>query len=156
MIKRDKATGRILPTHGMKKHPLYDTWRNMVARCTNPDRWDYKYYGGRGIIIVDEWLDVKEFIRFAESSGWVKGLTIDRIRNDGNYEPSNCRFVDFTTQMRNTSRVKMTLDKAIEIRLNSEPRTYKHYDELATKYGVSSGTIQLIIRNKIWKERPDE
>ena len=86
--------------HGLTKHPLYDTWRNMIKRCTNPKDRGYKNYGGRGISVCMEWLDVKNFIQWAEPT-YIEGYTLDRINNDGNYEPSNCRWADRTTQALN-------------------------------------------------------
>lgn len=66
----------------------------MKERCYNPNAHYYKNYGGRGISICDEWRnDPIAFIQWGEKHGYQKGLQIDRIDNDGNYEPSNCRFV---------------------------------------------------------------
>ena len=89
--------------HGMTgKHPLYYAWNNMKQRCSNPKFPQYKDYGGRGIAVCEKWK--KNFISFYEfmiSIGWQKGLTIDRINNDGNYEPSNVRIANKITQGRN-------------------------------------------------------
>jgi hypothetical protein len=80
--------------HGMKKYPLYDVWSGMRKRCCNPRHAKFKIYGARGIKICDEWINNPEiFIEWALSNGWEKGLQIDRIDNDGDYEPNNCRFV---------------------------------------------------------------
>lgn len=80
--------------HGLSKHPLYSVWEYMKARCYNKNTIRYNNYGGRGIRICDEWRNIpKAFIEWGLSNGWQKGLQIDRIDNDGNYEPSNCRFV---------------------------------------------------------------
>ena len=80
--------------HGFRHHPLYTVWRHMKNRCANSNNWAYKWYGGRGITVCDKWInDAKAFILWALDNGWEKGLQIDRIDNDGNYEPSNCRFV---------------------------------------------------------------
>ena len=85
--------------HGLKGHKLYGTWRQMVQRCTNSKHKNYKNYGGRGIIICEEWLDIKKFIAWAESTHPnIEGYTLDRIDNDKGYNPDNCRFVDTTTQ----------------------------------------------------------
>jgi len=93
--------------HGMsqrgkgKYYPVYLTWRAMIQRCENPNAHAYKYYGGRGIAVCAEWHDAKIFIDWAIINGWKKGLTLDRIGNDGNYEPSNCRWVSKKEQARN-------------------------------------------------------
>lgn len=81
-------------SHGMSGHPLYWVHKSMLARCCNPKCQDYKNYGGRGINVCDEWKnDRNSFFHWAINSGWAKGLLIDRIDVNGDYQPSNCRFV---------------------------------------------------------------
>ena len=75
------------------RNPLYNAWSHMKERCYNKNYYQRKYYGGRGIMVCDEWMNPKTFIGWAIENGWEKGLFLDRINNDGNYEPSNCRFV---------------------------------------------------------------
>jgi hypothetical protein len=79
--------------HGYRYYPLYQVWVNMKKRCYNKDNKQYKDYGGRGIIVCDEWMNPKIFIEWCLANGWEKGLQIDRRDNDGNYDPDNCRFV---------------------------------------------------------------
>ncbi len=79
-------------TRGEKIHPIYQTWGNMLQRCENPNASDYKYYGFRGIKVCDEWHKFIPFCDWALASGWQKGLQLDRINNNGNYEPGNCRW----------------------------------------------------------------
>lgn len=79
----------------------------MKHRCFNEKDAGYKNYGGRGITVCKEWLDFVVFKNWALSNGYNKTLTIDRINNDGNYEPSNCRWADKKTQANNTRRNKI-------------------------------------------------
>lgn len=84
------------------KHPLYKAWDSMKYRCYNPNAQQYHNYGARGIIVCDEWRkSFKSFQTWALNNGWKQGFSLDRINNDGNYEPSNCRWTDNVTQGRN-------------------------------------------------------
>lgn len=80
---------------------LYNKWSSMKTRCYSSHSKDYKNYGGRGIKICEEWLDYKYFREWSLSSGYIEGLTIDRIDNDGNYEPNNCKWLTMAEQQRN-------------------------------------------------------
>ena len=74
----------------------------MKTRCYNPKSKAYKYYGARGIVMCDEWKnDFKTFYKWCVSHGYQEGLTIERINYDGNYEPSNCKFIPSQEQQRN-------------------------------------------------------
>jgi len=80
----------------------------MKDRCLRNTDKGYDGYGGRGITICEEWINSYEsFIRWGMSNGWEKGLLIDRINNDGNYEPANCRFVTIGDSNRNTRRTRL-------------------------------------------------
>ena len=88
-------------------HGLYLSYRDMKRRCYDTKCKNYKYWGGRGITVCDEWLnDYQSFAVWALNNGWRQGLTIDRINSDGRYEPLNCRWVDRKEQslnLRNTN-----------------------------------------------------
>jgi hypothetical protein len=87
--------------HGLKKHPLYSVWAGMKYRCYNVKSHNYPLYGGRGITVCDRWL--QSVVNFYEDmiDGYVKGLHLDRINNDGNYEPTNCRWLTHTQNSNN-------------------------------------------------------
>lgn len=91
--------------HGMKKHRFYDTYRNMMKRCYTKSDPSYKNYGGRGISVCEEWQDIIKFVAWADST-YIEGYTLDRIDSAGNYEPSNCRWADATTQAINQRMMK--------------------------------------------------
>jgi len=91
--------------HGLSNHKLYDIWINIKTRVNNKKCKEYKNYGGRGIAICDRWKDVSNFIEDMYPS-YQEGLSIDRIDNNGNYEPSNCRWTTKTIQSRNTRILK--------------------------------------------------
>lgn len=88
--------------HGMETTPTYTTWQSMLTRCHNPKNKAYSRYGGRGIVVCDKWR--YSFINFYKDMGTKPdGMSLDRIDNDGNYEPGNCRWADAYTQANNKS-----------------------------------------------------
>lgn len=89
-----------------KKDSLYRRWSAMKRRCSNPEAADYKYYGGKGVSICDEWKDFEVFKEWAVRNGWDESLTIDRKDSNGNYEPNNCRWTTMQTQNRNKPHLK--------------------------------------------------
>lgn len=93
-------------SHGMHKTRPYKIWHGMITRCTNPNRKEYKNYGGRGIVVCEMWHDFRNFWEDMKD-GYSDGLSIDRIDNDGDYEPGNCRWSTQKEQARNTSKNRM-------------------------------------------------
>lgn len=95
-----------MTTHGESKSHLYIVWAAMKRRCYNPNSKDYKNYGGRGIILCPEWKENFTLFRdWAIKNGYKQGLQIDRKDTNGNYEPSNCRWV---TQIENENNRRDT------------------------------------------------
>ncbi|RRC92739.1 hypothetical protein EII25_03435 [Erysipelotrichaceae bacterium OH741_COT-311] len=104
--------GERMKTHGMSNTRLYYVWKAMKARCSNPNVEQYPNYGGRGIFVCAEWMSsFDNFKEWALLNGYDSNAefgkcTIDRINPDGNYEPSNCRWVDMKVQA-NNKRIKI-------------------------------------------------
>ena len=103
-----RRTSETHKTHGLGFTRLYAVWAEIKNRILNHKHNYYPDYGGRGITICDEWLDVQNFYNWAMSNGYEenKGLSIDRIDNDGGYSPENCRWTTKTIQARNTRIAK--------------------------------------------------
>ena len=92
-------------SHGLSKTRLYRIWGNMISRCSNPHTDNYKFYGGKGGSVCEEWLhSFQYFYDWAVENGYKDGLTIDRIDSDGNYCPQNCRWI---TQSENATRANV-------------------------------------------------
>jgi len=126
---------------------------NMKSRCYNPNSKDYKNYGGRGIIICDEWLeDSQKFIEWANNNGYKidEGLVIDREDNNGNYSPNNCRFTTQAENNRNLRRNVVTWEIVDKIRYGE----YKDIPdkELAELLHCSRKTIPDIRNFKTWNK----
>ena len=147
-------------SHGMAKHRFYDTWRQMVQRCTNPNLKRYKDYGGRGITVCEEWLDIKNFIAWAESTHpKLEGYTLDRINNDKGYSPENCTWSDKTAQAINQRIQKNNKSGYVGVRYHSRDGVWtaniginnksKHIGQFSTIEEAVLARDNYIVENKL-------
>lgn len=113
--------------HGMWGQSIYNRWKHIKQRCYNPNDIGYKYYGGRGIKVCNEWLDKEKgfanFYNWSMQNGYREDLSIDRINNDGNYEPNNCRWTTRKVQNNNTRRLHI-------ITYNNESHTLTEWSKI--------------------------
>ena len=118
-------------SHRMTGTRIYTTWSNMKARCYNKNHGEYSSYGGRGIVVCDEWNNsFEKFLQWAQTSGYTGNLTIDRIDNDGNYEPKNCQWI--TKQENTTKRNREYWEVNRNIR-----DTVVYFSHLLKSFGIS-------------------
>ena len=137
-LNRDGSEPTKYNSKGLSKHILYHKWLGMKRRCYDIHNTHYNRYGARGIQICDEWLyDFKKFFDWSLSNGWKDNLEIDRIDNDGNYEPSNCRYVTrkencnnrSTTRKITINNISLSISKWCNIIGVSPNKLYRHSDD---------------------------
>ena len=125
--------------HGLNKSKIYGVFYAMHHRCENTKDVAYKYYGGRGISVCDEWSyggGFEKFYKWAVENGYKEGLTIDRINTDGNYEPKNCKWATRKEQQQN-------LRRNVKVLCDGETMTLAQASE---KYGIPARTIYIRIK----------
>lgn len=98
------ASAAVCRTHGFTRTKTYRVWAGMLQRCTNKNHPRYPGWGGRGISVCSRWRDFRNFLE--DMGVCPPDLSIDRIDNDGNYEPGNCRWADAITQRNNRRDTK--------------------------------------------------
>jgi len=121
--------------HGYHGTKIYKLWGSIVKRCENQISTNYIYYGGRGIKICEEWRNnPKTFIDWALSNGYKEGLEIDRIDNDGNYQPNNCQFVTHKENCKSKKRRLFKNNKSGFVGLVlTKANTYEAYVQIDGK-----------------------
>jgi hypothetical protein len=128
-------------THGYSGTPTYVTWTNMNQRCSNINRKDWERYGGRGIRVCERWKN--SFENFLEDMGKKPDfMSLDRINNSGDYEPTNCRWATIHQQSVNKRN-------NVFVTINGSKKTLS---EAAKEIGIPVVTLHYRIRNAKWKQ----
>lgn len=141
------------PTHGLSKHPLVNTWAQMKARCDNPRAISFKNYGARGIKVCARWQSFPNFL--ADMGERPPGTTLDRINNDGDYEPSNCRWATLREQ-RASSRVRGERVRTARLteRMVREIRALRArgltQQKIADLYDVDQTSVSALLNGRSW------
>lgn len=122
--------------HGMSNTRLFKTWVQMRQRCSCETSKKYKYYGGRGIFVCNEWEEFNNFYEWSKESGYNDELTIERIDVNGNYCPENCTWIKSELQQRNKR-------SNVKIEYNGETKILKDWcNDLNLNYKLSSGRLK--------------
>ena len=145
------TSGKFQERHGLHNIPEYKVWKNLKQRCCNPKNGRYHTYGGRGIIVCDRWRN--SFISFYKDMGDkpFPKAQIDRIDNDGNYEPDNCEWVKNSDNAKHTTATVLNWFTVRSIRRLYAMNKYTHRD-LCKMYNLNRHTLQNVIYNIHWRE----
>lgn len=146
---RTKSCGCGRIKHNEYKSRLHGVWNGMKTRCLNPRMHSYKEYGGRGISVCSEWMDYIPFRDWAKANGYNPGLQIDRIDVNGNYEPSNCRFITPLENQQNRRNVKLIASQVLEIRLLLSSGQKQR--SIGRRFGITQSVISAIKCGHIWR-----
>lgn len=126
--------------HGESRSRIYGIWNTMKSRCNNPNSRKFYRYGKREITVCEEWQKFEPFYEWAVANGYSDDLSIDRIDNDGNYCPENCRWATRREQMNNTS-------KTIYLSYNGETHPLSEWSEIT---GIPRVALWKRIRQRGW------
>lgn len=132
---KNEITSARFKKHGMTGTRIYNIWKGMRKRCYNPNSNNYHNYGGRGITICNEWSDFRNFYDWAIENGYQDDLTIERKNNNGNYEPSNCKWATMKEQANNSRNNH-------EITIHNESKLLHEWSE---EIGITSANVLMRI-----------
>ncbi len=149
---QDEIFKEIVTKHGLSGSYVYKLWCSVKERCFNKNVKQYKDYGGRGITLYFDWIESPvgfiEYVSKLENFG-KDGYSLDRINNNGNYEPGNLRWATQATQCRNRRVSVINIEIAREIRALKGIKTIK---EIAELFGIRRGIVYDVLTNKTWRE----
>lgn len=134
--RSDKGVGNY--KHGMFGTPLYEVWRNMIQRCNNPNSTVYDRYGARGISVTPRWLKFENF--YKDMGDCPEGFTLERINNNGNYCPENCKWVSRKEQARNR-------ETSVDITYDGRTQCVSAWEE---ELGFKHGTLWMRLYKYNW------
>lgn len=131
MKRERKADGTFTAKHGMTGTRLHNIWMRMLQRCEDKNCCNYHRYGGRGILVCEEWHEFVPFMEWAFAVGYNDSLSIDRMDVNGNYEPSNCRWsTEYEKQNNRRNNIRITID-----------RQTRSLAEWAREYGMNYAVV---------------
>jgi len=152
-IKARKLCRRhYIQNYRKKRGRTYAAWCEMRSRVTNTTRPSAKYYYYKGITLCERW---EFYWNFLEDMGECpEGLTLERIDNDEDYFPANCKWATRQEQNRNYSRNKLTKEKVINLKkeARSQVQNSENYRILAERYGIAIVTVYNIMARRVWKD----
>lgn len=140
LVREWCKTGNAHKKHNGRGSRIYTIWKGMRERCNTSTNVNYKKYGARGISVCKEWDDFVTFRNWAYLNGYNETLTLDRIDNSGNYEPSNCRWATYKEQANN--RRTNTIYE-----LNGETHTLSEWSDI---YGIDPKLVYSRLRKRGW------
>jgi hypothetical protein len=141
------------PKHGLWYTPAYKAYYAMRTRCLNPAFHAFHRYGGRGISICDRWLHSFENF-YADMGQPPEGYTLERVNNDGDYAPANCKWASRAEQAVNMRRSrKITASQAEEIRRIAGSENRGPYTAIAKTYGISAALVCRIAKGQAWNRQ---
>ena len=140
LIHDSETQRRRATRHGFYHEPWYQSYKCMIQRCNLKTAGNYYLYGGKGVSVCEEWHDISKFSEWVKTSGYKRGLTLDRIDVNGDYSPRNCRWATPKQQANNRRNT-------LRYTYNGETRTLT---EWAEKFGINRFTLYTRLEERKW------